>query len=48
MGFVYLALRHLLGLVVIVARSEEANEIELLALRHEVVVLRRQVARPTY
>lgn len=47
-ALVYLALRHLLGLVVILMRSEGANQIELLALRHEVAVLRRQVKRPAY
>ena len=37
-AFVYVALRHLLGLVVVLLRSE-ANQVELLALRHEVAVL---------
>ncbi len=41
----YLALRHLVGLVVIAMHSEGANQVELLALRHEVGVLRRQVPR---
>jgi hypothetical protein len=47
-AFVYLAVRHLLGLVVLSFRSERSNEIELLALRHEVAILRRQVGRPAY
>ena len=47
-AFVYVSLRHLLGLVVVVMRSKSANQVELLALRHEVAVLQRQVARPTY
>jgi len=37
-----------LGLVVVMSRSESANQIELLALRHEVTVLRRQGRRPAY
>ncbi|MGA2305028.1 MAG: integrase core domain-containing protein [Acidimicrobiales bacterium] len=47
-AFVYLALRRLLELLVLLSRSEEAKEIELLALRHEVAVLRRQLRRPSY
>ena len=45
-AFAYLAVRRLLELIVLSARSENANEVELLALRHEVAILRRQVARP--
>ena len=45
-AFAYLAVRRLLDLIVLIARSEKANEVELLALRHEVAILRRQVARP--
>ena len=45
-AFAYLAVRRLLELIVLLARSDEANEVELLALRHEVAILRRQVSRP--
>lgn len=45
---VYLGLRRLLDLVALVTRSESANQVELLVLRHEIVVLRRQIGRPAY
>jgi putative transposase len=44
-SFVYLAVRNLFALVVLLARSDRLKELEILVLRHEVAVLRRQSGR---
>jgi transposase InsO family protein len=47
-AFVYLAVRRMFDLFLLSLRSEQSKEVKLLVLRHEVEVLRRQVARPAY
>ena len=42
----YLSFCQLLGWLVLMARRSATKDAELLVLRHEVAVLRRQVARP--
>jgi hypothetical protein len=44
--FLYLVFRALLGALVRRRRGLDVKDLELLILRHELEVLRRQVARP--
>ena len=46
MPFLYLALRRIIELVSLRPRSSQFKEIEIVVLRHQLAVLRRQVARP--
>jgi putative transposase len=46
LSFLYWSLRRLLELVVLRHRSEREKEIEILLLRHQLMVLERQLARP--
>jgi hypothetical protein len=45
-SLVYVVVRRLLELVVLLGRSERAKEWKILVLRHELSVLRRQIAGP--
>jgi putative transposase len=46
LSIMYLLLRALLRLLV--RREEQARELEVIVLRHELQVLRRHVARPSF
>jgi hypothetical protein len=46
-SFLYLAVRALLGALIRSRRGLDVKDVELLVLRHELAILRRQVARPT-
>jgi putative transposase len=45
-SFVYLVACRLFAFVVLLARSDRSKELELLVLRHELSILRRQSRRP--
>ena len=47
-SLLYLVLRRLLTLVAPKHRSDDGAQIEILVLRHQLRVLRRQVKRPVY
>jgi len=46
-SLLYVALRRLLQLVALCCRSREFKELEVVVLRHELAILRRQVSRPS-
>jgi hypothetical protein len=45
-SFAYLAVRNLFALIWLLARSRRSKELEILVLRHELVILRRQARQP--
>ena len=47
-GFVYIVVCRLFAIVLLLARSDCSKELEILVLRHEMSILRRQVARPRF
>ncbi len=46
LSLIYWVVRRLFELLILFGRSERAKELEILVLRHELQVLRRQVGRP--
>src|SRR5438874_5980801 len=48
MSSLYLVVCRLLALLVLIARADRSKELEILVLRHELAVLRRQVGRPKF
>jgi putative transposase len=48
LSVVYVALQRILQLVSLLCRSADSKELEIVVLRHELAILRRQVHRPTF
>jgi putative transposase len=46
LSFVYLVARNLFALVWLLGRPRRSKELEILVLRHELAILRRQPSRP--
>jgi putative transposase len=47
-SLVYLVVCRLLAFLVLLARRDRSKELEILVLRHELGILRRQVGRPRF
>jgi hypothetical protein len=47
-SFLYLAVRNVFALIVLLGGTDRSNELEILVLRHELAVLRRQSRRTPY
>ncbi len=48
LSLLYMMLRRMLELLAVMAGSDISKDVEILVLRHEIAVLRRQVKRPRY
>jgi putative transposase len=48
LSLLYMMLRRMLELLAVMARSDVSKDVEILMLRHDIAVLRRQVKRPRY